>query len=229
MERFYQYIARMNIDALLRARTWLGGLLLVLGNLLQLLVAPPSRLKTCLDYALLGVPVALALLLVIVFDSIKRRPLLLPTAALDLMGNLSQASCAVAAAVCAWAGLWPLACAYVGLVLLTLPARAARYALLVPIFDNGEPGEPNAGSIWAHLVVDGDGVNMLLYKERPDSLDDAPMARVIVECHRNELRLLGWSEGVCIDDDPNSVEVLVADVLTYKQATANEPGEGKDG
>lgn len=64
-------------------------------------------------------------------------------------------------------------------------------------------------------MIDGDGINIRLYIDCPESLNDEPMGQVLVEYHENQLRVLTWPEGVSSDDDPDSVEVLVADVAEF--------------
>ena len=226
MTRYHDNIERMDIDTLIRARKWLGWLLIVGGGLLLLMGDRQSHLSTAGGNLIVGATMALSLALAMIYGIMKRAPSTPPLALLDLVGFLARAVCAVAGAVCAWAGLWSMTCAFWGLGLNILPERAARYVLLsVPLFDNGDEDALNAGSIWARLTIDGDGINILIYKERPGTLDDEPMSRVLVECHRNQLRVLGWPEGVSIDDEPKIVAALVADVLGYQPPTASEPEE----
>lgn len=207
----------MNLHRFLHARKWLGWLLIVGGGLLLLIGDSQSHLGIVWGNLIVGSTIALSLTLVVIYAKMKRSPSLLPTALLDLVGFLARAACAVTGALCVWAGLWSMTCALFGLALLILP----EYGVLdVPLSDNGDADEQNAGTIWAHMVIDGDGINIPHFKERPGSLDDEPMSRVLVACHQNQLRVLSWPEGVCIDDDPGSVEVLVADVQGHQPSTA---------
>ena len=225
MKRLTQFIPRLNIETFLHVRPHIGALLIVGATLWMLFAQPQPHLSSFGGQLLFWSCIALTLLLLVSYERLKKRkPAVLPTSFLDLLGFLCRAACVVTGTVCAWAGLWPATFAYWGLVLLTLSRSAAAHRLSGPLHDNGD--EVNAGSIWATLAVDGDGIDMLLYKKRPRTPADEPMARVLVECHQNQVRALGWPEGADIDDEPERVDVYVADVLAYQPVPARKQEEG---
>jgi len=138
---------------------------------------------------------------------------------------LIQVTCALGCAFCAWGGSWSLVSCFCGISVfcgishITRARHRQSYWLLLPLDDNAAPptsDQPAAWPIWNYLAIDGDGVDIRPYLERPGSPGEEPFCRVLVEYHENQIRVLAWSEGVDIDGDPDIVAVLVADVTKLR-------------
>ncbi len=198
---------------------WLGGAL-VLNGLYRLVVDNHPQLDAW-EYVVAAVLLGLSLVQIAIAAKVRRSQRVYPSSLFELDENLVQATCVLGCAFCAWIGLWSLVLCFCGISLfygisqLTRAQQREGYTLLLSLADNGEiADEVQHGDqpIWMYLVIDGDGVDIRPYKERPGSLEEYPMSRVLVEYHENQFRILAWSEGANIDSDPDTVEVLVADV-----------------
>jgi hypothetical protein len=214
MKTYHGKFARVDATACMRVIKGLGWLLIVWG-LMGVIDVHQSHLRLW-GNIVVWVIGALSITLTIISTRMERATSPYPSLLLELVGLLARSSCAVAGTLCAVAGLWPLTCFFWGMGLITVPGRAQGYMLLVPLADNGDKGTNSAHPIWAHFLINGDGIDICPYKDRPGSLDEDPMSRILVEYHRNQLRVLAWPEGISIDEDPEVVEALVSDVAGFK-------------
>lgn len=223
MKNLWNRIVPLELAPYASIGKWSSGVL-VLEGLYRFVIANHPHLAAW-KYVVAAVLLGLSLVQMAIAVKVRRNHRMDPfSSPLELGENLLQATCALGSAFCAWTGVWSLVFCFCGISLfcgishLTRARYRQGYTLLLPLVDNEESKEENqhaARPVWMYLRIDGDGVDIRPYKERPGSLAEDPMSRILVEYRENQFRILAWPEGISIGGDSEVVEVLVADVTGF--------------
>lgn len=80
--------------------------------------------------------------------------------------------------------------------------------------------------VYAHVRVDGDGFDLLFYHEEAADGEE-PLARVLIEYHKGEVRVLLYPAGTSIEDDPSKIYRLIgsAELAPTKEGIHGSQGQ----